>query len=280
MSSVNASNNSTNDDEPNEQRDHETIATIDSAVADQPEQDRIDQMDRPVGDDSPKVSDSAEQPAEHWAQNAENLRKFWSRAKSILIRYELPDDPHDFVHRVAEVDSLKQYPGTGADLIQKIELEAYWLQPEPKPYKPLDEAAIRRKFNQPQKGKPYLTVPGRILLFKLKHPTGSIDTELIRFDADIAVFKATIRDDQGSLLATGYGTALAESTQHLGQKHLQMAETNAVGRALAHAGIGTDMAVADMDEGLARRKGKTDQKGKAAPPPAPHADRQSARRLN
>jgi hypothetical protein len=95
-------------------------------------------------------------------------------------------------------------------------------------------------------GRQYLKVPGRILAFREQHPTGSITTELVNFDVErgLALFKASVAVNN-EVLATAYGS---ETYKGFPQGWIEKAETVAVGRALAQAGFGTEMAMADFHE--------------------------------
>lgn len=91
-------------------------------------------------------------------------------------------------------------------------------------------------------GKDYLEVKWRIVWFRADHPKGGIVTEVINDD----LIKATILDGDGKVLSTGHGSSkkqgIAKSRPYEG------AETAAIGRALAHAGYGTQF-TDELDEG-------------------------------
>lgn len=91
-------------------------------------------------------------------------------------------------------------------------------------------------------GRDYLEVKWRLVWFRAEHPKGSIITEIVGED----LMKATVIDGDGKVLATGHGSSkksgVAKSRPYEG------AETAAIGRALAHAGYGTQF-TDELDEG-------------------------------
>jgi hypothetical protein len=95
-------------------------------------------------------------------------------------------------------------------------------------------------------GKAYLKVPGRIEKFREAHPSGVITTELISTEPRI-IIRASIHGNDGTLIATGYGTAPMQGTSSWKGREIEKAETAAVGRALGFAGYGTLAAFADDD---------------------------------
>lgn len=88
------------------------------------------------------------------------------------------------------------------------------------------------------KGKDYLQAAPRILWMREEHPDWSIETELLNFTEQQAVFKATIRDGAGKILAQ----ATSMETLAGFDSFLEKAETCAVSRAAAFCGYGTLMA--------------------------------------
>lgn len=94
------------------------------------------------------------------------------------------------------------------------------------------------------RGKEYLKVKWRLVWFRDERKNGSIQTEVIS-TAPLMV-KATVLDD-GKILATGYGSAQVKQGAVWAGREIEKAETAAIGRALAHAGYGTQFT--DEDEG-------------------------------
>jgi hypothetical protein len=95
-------------------------------------------------------------------------------------------------------------------------------------------------------GKAYLKVPGRIEKFREAHPQGVITTDLISTEPRI-IIRASIHGNDGTLIATGYGTAPMQGMSSWKGREIEKAETAAVGRALGFAGYGTLAAFADDD---------------------------------
>ena len=99
--------------------------------------------------------------------------------------------------------------------------------------------------------KDYRLVAGRVINFRQAHPNGGIVTELVMAQDGEFVFRATITDESGRVLASAFGSC---SAQHVKPPitPLEKAETKAVGRALGLAGFGTDDLNDDEDgDGIA-----------------------------
>lgn len=121
--------------------------------------------------------------------------------------------------------------------------------PKPRPqnaptnYAPLSADEVRRKYTADLKGKQYLQVTGRILLFRADHPidTGwAIRTTIMNATDTAVVFLAEIANPNGVIVASGHGRAVAAQAGNYGGRIFEKAETAAIGRALANAGYGTD----------------------------------------
>lgn len=96
------------------------------------------------------------------------------------------------------------------------------------------------------RGKEYLEVKWRIVWFRDEHPKGTIRTEVVNFDP--LVIRADIFNGDGQALATGHGSAQAKAGAVWSGREIEKAETAAIGRALAHAGYGTQF-TGDDEEG-------------------------------
>ena len=100
------------------------------------------------------------------------------------------------------------------------------------------------------KGKDYLEVKWRLVWFREQHPTGAITTELIATEPNVIV-RASVHAGDGVILATGYGTAPAGGKGTWTGRSVEKSETAAIGRALAHAGYGTQFDNDDDTDSLA-----------------------------
>lgn len=97
--------------------------------------------------------------------------------------------------------------------------------------------------------KSYLKAAGRVLLFRYAHPMGRIDTELVKSEPDATIFKATVITEDGLVLAIAHSMISKDQAKQARGKHLEMAETTAIARALFLAGFGTDQPALEFDEG-------------------------------
>lgn len=98
------------------------------------------------------------------------------------------------------------------------------------------------------KGKDYAEVNQRIKAFRMVYPTGPIETEMISNEDGICIFKATVRNEEGDLLATGTAYERENSTFINKTSYIENCETSAVGRALGMCGFGIDTSVASAEE--------------------------------
>jgi hypothetical protein len=117
-------------------------------------------------------------------------------------------------------------------------------------------------------GKDYLQVQHRVQWFRTDHPQGSIVTQLLDYSDGAAVVQATVSAD-GNTLATGLAIANSNGVKAIWSgKEVMKAETAAIGRALAHAGYGTQFTGEDEGDFLADspvENGKQKSKPKRTP---------------
>lgn len=94
------------------------------------------------------------------------------------------------------------------------------------------------------KGKDYLQVQHRLVWFREEKPDWSIQTECFRLADDMAVFRATILNQDGRIIAQGTKSETASGFPDF----IEKAESGSIGRALAMCGYGTQFTT-DLDEG-------------------------------
>lgn len=98
------------------------------------------------------------------------------------------------------------------------------------------------------KGREYAEVNQRIKAFRMLMPNGAIETELISLVDGIAIFKATVKDEDGKVLGTGTAYEKEGSSFINKTSYIENCETSAVGRALAMCGLGIDLSIASYEE--------------------------------
>lgn len=95
------------------------------------------------------------------------------------------------------------------------------------------------------RGKEYKTVAERVGEFRETYKDHTIETEIVRWDGDDVVIRATISLD-GKVIATGLAHEVRGSTNINKTSHVENCETSSLGRALAAFGLGgTEYASAD-----------------------------------
>ena len=114
-------------------------------------------------------------------------------------------------------------------------------------YKQLEEVNKRLKPID-IKGKDYNTVNQRVLAFRELFPDGSIQTEIISYDGDSILMKATVYDGVGRIIATGHAREEKEASFINKSSYIENCETSACGRALGFIGIGATEAIASVEE--------------------------------
>ena len=98
------------------------------------------------------------------------------------------------------------------------------------------------------KGKAYIQVNERLKHLRKECPEMSLVSEMIYNDAGVCIFKASLIDTTGRVLATGHAYEKEDSTFINKTSYIENCETSAWGRALGNFGIGIDTSVASADE--------------------------------
>jgi len=100
------------------------------------------------------------------------------------------------------------------------------------------------------RGKQYVEVNERIKFFRQEeqYKNWTLMSEFTHLDADVAVCKATIADDNGRVVSTGHAHEERGSSNINKTSFVENCETSAIGRALAMLGIGIDTSIASANE--------------------------------
>lgn len=100
----------------------------------------------------------------------------------------------------------------------------------------------------PVKGKSYVQVNDRVTAFRKVCPGGCITTEIICLEDGVVTMKATVSDESGTILGTGFAQEKETSSYINKTSFIENCETSAVGRALGFVGIGIDGSMASAEE--------------------------------
>ena len=102
------------------------------------------------------------------------------------------------------------------------------------------------------RGKEYMEVKDRVMVFRKNHPEWAIITELVENNESTGsvIFKAHIEDEEGRVRGTGHAHEFKDDKSSMVNKtsHLENCETSAIGRAMASLGIGVESSYASYDE--------------------------------
>lgn len=98
------------------------------------------------------------------------------------------------------------------------------------------------------KGKPYVEVNERIKYFRENYKDYSLESDIVSNDNGVVVIKATIKNPDGVIKATGYAYEKENSTFINKTSYIENCETSAWGRALGNFGIGIDTSIASAEE--------------------------------
>lgn len=134
--------------------------------------------------------------------------------------------------------------------------------------------------NEGQEEQRYLDVKYRKLWFRLVNPTGKIISRIVHFTENMAVVEARIYldkcDQENNYIANSFSQKFRTTDTQFGDKFLEMAETAAIGRALADAGYGLQFADVgegndpmQVDAGIPVNQGTSMQAAMPAQNPAP-----------
>lgn len=98
----------------------------------------------------------------------------------------------------------------------------------------------------------YVDVAERIRVFYERHPEGSIQTEMVRLEGDLVVFKATVYRDRGDQCPTTGWAYEREGVGYVNKtSFIENCETSAIGRALANMNFPTSRTAQERLEAMA-----------------------------
>lgn len=98
------------------------------------------------------------------------------------------------------------------------------------------------------KGKDYAEVNQRVKAFRSVYPMGSIETEIVSINNGVVTMKATVKDEDGVVLATGLAQEKEGSSFINKTSFIENCETSAVGRALGFCGFGIETSICSAEE--------------------------------
>lgn len=126
----------------------------------------------------------------------------------------------------------------------------------------------------PLRGKNYVMVNQKVKAFRKVYPCGQVDTDLVSLEKTdkgkyLAIFRATVRDEEGNLLGSGWAKEEQGSSTVNRTSWLENAETGAIGRAMSACGFGIDASYSSADEVILaeNQREEQDRRRKAASKP-------------
>jgi hypothetical protein len=129
-----------------------------------------------------------------------------------------------------------------------------------------DELVSRQvKVGNEWQTKVFPIIGGRLRLAHEENETLSLQTELVNWDGQYAVFKCCAITGKGSFI--GYGTANAQRDTRLAESLIELAETRSVARSLRFAGFGLEYTGAEEVSHVAASESEKEQSGGKAPAP-------------
>lgn len=98
------------------------------------------------------------------------------------------------------------------------------------------------------KGKDYIDVASRVQAFRKLIPNGSIETNIEYLENGVVTMSATIKDENGNILAKDYAQEKENSSFINRTSFIENCSTSATGRALGLLGIGSTQSISSADE--------------------------------
>jgi hypothetical protein len=111
-------------------------------------------------------------------------------------------------------------------------------------------------------------IGGRLRLAHEGNETLSLQTEMVNWDGQYAIFKCSAITNKGQFV--GYGTANSQRDARLAESLVELAETRSIARALRFAGFGLEFTGAEEVSHVAATESETEQTtGKESKPAFP-----------
>lgn len=124
-----------------------------------------------------------------------------------------------------------------------------------------EDELITRKLNGQTRVFP--VVGGRLRLAHEENQTLNLQTEMVSWDGQYAVFKCSAVTSKGQFV--GYGTANSQRDARLAESLIELAETRSVARALRFAGFGLEFTGAEEVSHVAGTEAETEQTSNKKP---------------
>jgi hypothetical protein len=124
-----------------------------------------------------------------------------------------------------------------------------------------EDELISRKLNGQTKVFP--VVGGRLRLAHEENQTLNLQTEMVSWDGQYAIFKCSAITNKGQFV--GYGTANSQRDARLAESLIELAETRSVARALRFAGFGLEFTGAEEVSHVAAGDAEKEQTGSKEP---------------
>jgi hypothetical protein len=124
-----------------------------------------------------------------------------------------------------------------------------------------DDELITRKLNGQTKVFP--VVGGRLRLAHEENQNLNLQTEMVSWDGQYAIFKCAAVTSKGQFV--GYGTANSQRDARLADSLVELAETRSVARALRFAGFGLEFTGAEEVSHVAAAEQEREQTGSKEP---------------
>jgi hypothetical protein len=124
-----------------------------------------------------------------------------------------------------------------------------------------EDELISRKLNGQTRVFP--VVGGRLRLAHEENETLNLQTEMVSWDGQYAIFKCAAVTSKGQFV--GYGTANSQRDARLAESLVELAETRSVARALRFAGFGLEFTGAEEVSHVAAAEQEREQTGSKEP---------------